>query len=102
MELTIVKKEKDEFRVYAVYPNEDEEGKVTLWTSHHTWDGKSTITEYMTNIECSAYLDDFDSYTELLNELLGHKVVHWFTDETDIENGLNEIKTGEFGACIFA
>ena len=95
-DITIIKRiNNNEFKVYAVYPNEDN-GCLTpvVWESHHYWDGKGTIQDFMDIIEDRAYLhEDLKSLEEVFSNFEGQFI--FFNSESDIERNLVLIPIGQ-------
>lgn len=101
-DITLVRKHDDTtFTVFSIYNNEDN-GLLTpiIWQSHHYWDGKSTLKEFMEVIENKAYLtEDLTCLEEALSQFEGKKV--YFNSEEELEKNLDKIPNGAYGVVMY-
>ena len=107
-DFTVVRKENNsEYKVFFVYPNEDN-GKLTpvIWESHHYWDGKSTITEFSNDIENKAYLhENYKKLEEALLDLTSHFTKNnkkwFFNSDEELQANLNKLNDGDLAIHVW-
>lgn len=96
----IMKKGDSDYRVYFIYPNEDNgELTPTIWESHHHWDGVGTIQNF-SETESKAYLyEDYKSIEECFDKFDGPFI--WFNSEKEIEDHLQDLKDGDIAVWFY-
>lgn len=94
------------FEVGLVYPDEENEGKFTLWTSHHAWNIKELkdFDEFLNEVNKAYVLENLDN-TEVAKEEFfnfcmdsNNKNVKEFKSLADL---VLNLKVGEYGMVTY-
>ena len=99
-DITIVKKiSENEFKVYQVYPNEDNDLKPVVWEGGHYLDGCMSLHDYIDS-ESKAYIDeDYNSLEEVFNSFSGE--YSFYNSEFEVEQKAKHLSIDQNAVFIY-